>query len=578
MKMPQLLSGHTMTPAGILRPQSMQLSLRADGTSTASMVLDSESPDVQIGTWIQIWAPNGEMCVMYVKNRKKDYITGNITLTLEHTFSLLSDMVVFGEITAETMSGTTGATTCTVKQAIQYLLGQQTETLFSMNNADCDFNDAQGWKFTNSDIHSDLNSLTDAIQDCQWEFDQTSLPWKLKLKEWPTSATMELRRNRNLESLQVTLDRSGMYTRAYPTGKNNLHIDSVNSNVSYLDRNTATYGVIANVITDSTIASPDLLKAWAEKQLKKNSVPKVSVTISGYELSQATGESLDKLVIGRMCRIPLPEYGETVTERLSELSWKDAISQPEAVTCTLANELKTLTGVLNEKARGGGGGSKRANTEHDCELGEDEEKIEEFDNSDIWINRDSVWAVCGAYEVTTLPGGGKKLKMVEGTALVLERNHTEYGIYDEGNLTGGICVDKINGQSGTVLKLTADVIDIQGVISKLVSENIQVMNITVTGDGVFTDGVTCATVDANDGTSGFKDIYTKGLEIDDTSFVFDNDTVTWQSYTARYIETSSLWYFLRAATDSTTPTGTTLGRVITGSRNTTIHYLGKAST
>ena len=307
MKMPILLSGHSMTPVGPLRPQSMGLNMRTDGLSSATIVLDENNPDVSIGAWVQIWAPNGEMCVMYVKNRKKDYITGQVTLSLEHTFGLLQAMVVFGEVTAATMSGTQEATTCTVYQAITYLLNQQTETLWTMASADCDFNDAQGWKFTNSDIYNDLNSLTDAIMDCQWEFDQSVFPWKLKLKAWPVSSTMEMRRNRNLESLKVTQDRSGMYTRVYPTGKNNLHIDAANSGVSYLDRNTATYGVIAQVITDSTIASADLLKAWAQKQLKKNAEPKYTVSITGYDLSEATGEPMDHFIIGRMCRIPLPD-------------------------------------------------------------------------------------------------------------------------------------------------------------------------------------------------------------------------------------------------------------------------------
>ena len=477
MRMPILLSGHTMTPAGALRPQSFQLSMRTDGLSSGTLVLDPDNPEVIVGSWIQVWAPNGEMCVMYVKNRKKDYVTGNVTLTLEHTFGLLQGMVVFGEVTPETMSGTTGAETCTVSQAITYLLGQQAENLWTMANGDCDFTDAQGWKFTNSDIYNDLNSLTDAIEDCQWEFDQSVFPWKLKLKEWPTASTMELRRNRNLDTMNVTLDRSGMYTRVYPTGKNNLHIDSVNNNIPYLDRHTSTYGVIANVITDSTIKDPNLLKAWAKKQLKRNSVPKVSVTISGYELSQATGESMDKLITGRLCRIPLPEYGETVTERLIELSWRDCIAQPDAVTCTLANELKTITGVLNERARGGGGGGKKNNTEHDCELEKDEDKIEMFENSDIWINRDSIWAVCGQYEVVTHPDGSKELIVIEGTALKLRREGTEWGIYDEGNLTGGIMIQKINDE--TVLTISADRIDIQGVVNSLSAYDIEVRSLNV---------------------------------------------------------------------------------------------------
>ena len=563
MKMPILLSGHSMTPVGALRPQSMSLNMRTDGLSSASMVLDEDNPDVSIGAWAQIWAPNGEMCVMYVKNRKKDYITGLITLSLEHTFGLLQAMVVFGEVTAATMSGTQGATTCTVTQAITYLLNQQTENLWTLYQ--CDFNDAQGWKFTNSDIYGDLNSLTDAIMDCQWEFDQSVFPWRLSLKAWPTSSTMEMRRNRNLESLKVTQDRSGMYTRVYPTGKNNLHIDAANSNVSYLDRNTATYGVIAQVITDSTIATAELLKAWAQKQLKKNAEPKYTVSITGYELSEATGETMDHLVTGRMCRIPLPEYSTTVTERLTELSWKDCIKQPDAVNCTLANELKTITGVLNEQARGGGGGGKKANTEHDCELGEDEEWIEEFENTDLWINQDSIWAVCGCYTVITT-ASGKKLIVNDGTALIIERNHTEYGIYDEGNLTAGIVIGKLNDGS-TSLKITADVIDIDGIVSELSTYDIQCDSITCTSEASFDGGI--YTTDISGANAYFDNVY---AAIDADSFEMDNHTGTWKSQTVVTSVGQTKFTKTFMLGDETTWNHAVVTDV--SYNNTTIHYLG----
>ena len=547
MRMPILLTGHTMVPADVVRPQSMQISMRAEGLSTASMVLDNDNPDVEIGDWFQIWAPNGEMCVMYAKNINRDYVTGLRTVQMEHTFGLLAGMIIFGEITAATMAGTAGAETCTVYQAISYLLGQQTESLWQMLQADCDFTDAQGWKFTNSDILSDLNSLTDAILDCQWEYDQTSLPWKLKLKAWPTAASMEMRRNRNLETLKVTYDRSGMYTRVYPTGKNNLHINSVNSNVSYLDDSTAQtrYGVLANVITDSTIGSAALLKAWAQKQLARNSQPKISVSISGYELSQATGEDMDHLLTGRVCRIPLPEYGETVNERLTELSWKDVVTQPEAVTCTLANELKTITGVLNEKARGGGGGSKKANTEHDCELGEDEEKIQTFENADIWVNRESIWAVCGCYDVITT-ASGTELRMKDGTALTITRDGSTWGIYDAGNLTAGIIVGKVNGQTGTYIKIQADKIDLSGYVTTSMME------------------------------SAFQDIQqaTIGQLTVSNYMTLLGHNAEWKSYSARHVSLSGSSYICVASSSGGQPYATTTGRIVTGYQDTTINYIG----
>ena len=375
MKNPIVLTvdpiGGSVETETVLYPQKMQLNLRTDGQSACTMTLAPECEDVDIGKIVQLWAPNGDTCIMYVKSRNRDYATGIQTLTLEHVFGLLKDMIVFGEITPPDMTGTATDTTIAVEDALEYLLGQQTAEYFELYV--CDFDDEEGWKFTNSDVYSALNSIADSIENCQWEFDFSTFPWSISLVEIPSSSEvdMEMRKDRNVSSVKVNIDRSQMYTRAYPTGKNDLHIDSVNSNVSYVDYNTGTYGVICKVITDSTIDNPTLLKKWAQKQVKRNSVPKITVTVDGYELSQMTGESLDHFRTGLRCRVTVPDLlDDPIVERMTELSWSDCVSAPNHVTCTLANDLKTITGIIFEQvAQSRGAGSRKANTEHDNELG-----------------------------------------------------------------------------------------------------------------------------------------------------------------------------------------------------------------
>ena len=386
MKNPVVLTVDTanasISSAAILYPQKMQLSLRVNGQSTCSMTLAPECADVEIGSIIQVWAPNGETCIMYVKTRNRDYATKMQTLTLEHVFGLLKDMIAFGEITPPIMSGHDGDTTVSVKKAVRYLLTLQTAEYFKMRNSgDCDFTDEAGWKFTNSDILSALNSIADSIEDCQWQFDFSVFPWRLQLVEIPgeNEVDMEMRLARNISGIKVNVDRSQMYTRAYPTGKNDLHIDSVNNDVSYVDNTTAAaqYGIICKVITDSTIDNAALLKKWAQKQVKRNGTPRITVTADGYELSQLTGESLDHFRTGLRCRLTVPELmDDPVVERMTQLNWGDCIAAPDRVTCTLANDLKTMTGILYEQVtQSRGAGSKKANTEHDNELGKHKQSI-----------------------------------------------------------------------------------------------------------------------------------------------------------------------------------------------------------
>lgn len=536
MKMPEVLNGQSLSVRVRLQPIELGISLKAEDLSTATIKLDKTAPEVGLGEWIRITAPNGEMFVGYVKTKNTDYISGETTLNIEHVFGLLDEMVMFGEFDAAAMGGTGNKVPAST--AMQFVLSKQTSQIFRYGS--CAFPDSQGWKFTNSTIKSALTDIFEALADAQWEFDQTVFPFAVSIKQQPTTATMEMRKNRNLSSMKVNLDRSQMYTRVYPIGNKNLHIDG-----DYIDRNTSQWGIVAQTITDSTITDKDLLRSWANAQLKRNADPAINVSINGMELSEATGESMDRFRVGKLCRVPLPDYGITVTQRMVELSWRNALADPLNVTVSLASEHKTLQGVMNEQARGGSGG-KKSKHKDGCDLEEESGKIYEFENSDIWINRDNVWAVsaqydvftdgegrhvrlksgalleveresgiyqtvgdiisdqdqniegleswvdtfegsalwtqrdnitgvCGEYEVeyyTDSSGHRKKrLKIKNGTGLVMERNGATFGVYDSGNLTAGVMIQRLNN-GDTNLKLKADRIDIDGLVTQLQAKTI----------------------------------------------------------------------------------------------------------
>ena len=81
---------------------------------------------------------------------------------------------------------------------------------------------------------------------------------------------------------------------------------------------------------------------------------RVTGTVSGLDLSGATGEPLDKLTVCRLCRIPLPEYGTTILEKVAKLTWRDKIKDRESVAVTLANAVNDVQSILKEeKARSG---------------------------------------------------------------------------------------------------------------------------------------------------------------------------------------------------------------------------------
>ena len=75
-------------------------------------------------------------------------------------------------------------------------------------------------------------------------------------------------------------------------------------------------------------------------------------------------------------------------------------------------------------------------------------KVETFEGSELWSDRNNIVGVCGEYEVQTDPSTGVKTLIIKsGGGLKIRRNNTEFGIYDEGSLTAGIMVDRINARN-----------------------------------------------------------------------------------------------------------------------------------
>jgi hypothetical protein len=127
-----------------------------------------------------------------------------------------------------------------------------------------------------------------------------------------------------------------------------------------VEKNADIYGVISKTETDQSKDSEAELRRWANELLERHAEPTVSVTAEGLELAEATGESLDKLTLGRICRIPLEEFGTTIEERITELSYPDKIHAPEVVRITLANNRQDVTSIIADAIKKGGGGRRGA--------------------------------------------------------------------------------------------------------------------------------------------------------------------------------------------------------------------------
>jgi len=254
-------------------------------------------------------------------------------------------------VTPKTIAGGS-ATTCTAEQAVRYILGKQSDwklgsfSYGSVRNA---------YKFDGDTLFDALETVTDTLEDAVWTYDLTTYPFKLNITKMNDTVMSEMRAGRNLTTISRTVDRSAMYTRFYPIGKDDLHLPE-----QYVQKNTSQYGVISKVETDTSLDTEAELRAWANERLRKHAEPAVTDDVEGLELADATGESLDRLQICRMCRVPLPDWGTTITERIIQLSYPDKVHNPEKVRVTMGNARNDVVRIIADNMKKGGKGGRGA--------------------------------------------------------------------------------------------------------------------------------------------------------------------------------------------------------------------------
>lgn len=343
-----LLSGHSLTGITQFEPESMALNL-TERQSTATITLGEEAPAIGVGDWLRDETEPGAGIVWRVKTVDTQYERKTRTIQLEHAINTLRDTLMFGEVTPKTITGNTSATNCTAEEAITYILNQQSDWVLGT----CGYSASNPYNFNGDDLFSALETVSSSLEDCWWSYDLTVYPFEITISPKSTAVSTELRMSRNIQTARMTVDRSRMYTRLYPIGKNNLHIDG-----DYVSVNEEIYGTISKTETDQSISTKEELERWAEERIAKHCEPLVTVTVSVLDLSEATGETLDHIVLGAKCRMPLEEYNVTIEETITKISYGDKIAEPEKGTVTLANVQEDVASIINQLIKSGTKGTK----------------------------------------------------------------------------------------------------------------------------------------------------------------------------------------------------------------------------
>lgn len=342
MNLPRLLDSN-MNEVRRLNPISLSITENIVPLSTARMTLprDQAIPD---GSYVELFTENGSVGIYKATVPSIDYTTTVDTYSLEHAVTDVGGYLVRTKIDNELK---------TLPEAITKIFSYYPT---AANGGKWQIGTVcSGYVVLSADysnILQTMNSVIKQIEGAYMTFDFTTSPWTINIITLSDTVSAEGRLNRNIKSVTVSRDYSKLCTRVWVTGLD------YNRQRSYMDADTKDiYGVYEAKVDGSYTRTQAQKKATA--YLDKYKHPLYSVSISGEDFSSITGETLDRVAIGKTYRLAIPDFNFTLSEPIISISWEDVINTPYDVKITLGNPEVTIVNTLSEDSSeyNGAGGS-----------------------------------------------------------------------------------------------------------------------------------------------------------------------------------------------------------------------------
>lgn len=330
---PQLESNQTtLKEVGRLHPADMSVQLNIVPLCRASLTLLEDDLPVQIHDFVELYGQNGSFGIYRVVNVSTTYKKQR-KIELSHALDVFSDVVLSGETT---ISG--------VRQALQYIIAGQTANiggtpLWQLGTVS-DTN-AYTMKVEFSNAMQCLSDLANAEDEYFYTFDFSVFPWKLNFIKRSETVVSEFRLPRNVENCQVTLDDSELCTKLYlsvdtTTQTENGPVTTTTHEIHDYAAGQAQWGIVCRTagIDMDEVANKT---AWINRFFRHYGKPILQITINGEEINKLTGESLDRIRLGRVCRVALPDYNSVFDEQIVSLTYSDVLRNPMGVVVEMAN-------------------------------------------------------------------------------------------------------------------------------------------------------------------------------------------------------------------------------------------------
>ena len=392
VRLPRLLkrelSGTRLQEAGRFHPISLSLDLNMLPLSTATMTLAENDLPVKVHDFVELYNQHGSVGIFRVASIEKVY-RGRRRVELNHALDVLNDAIY------ATLNNDEEAFDGTPTAYITKMLGAQTQkignTAFWQLGTCADTESLQK-KLRFQNVLEALCDLGKEHEDYYFTFDFSTFPWTLNFVARSNAVVSEFRLNRNIASCSVTVDDTDLCTRLYLSIDTKETVTQSGETAGEKTEQTfavyndttaqAVWGVVART-AGVEFASASIknakLQSWVNDYFARHNAPLAQISISGQDLKEITGVSIDEIQMGKICRVALPEYSEVFLERVVTVSYPDALRKPTSVRVSLANKRQTaedsIAAVRKEASRAGGSGGGAAKKAENNETEIERQKI-----------------------------------------------------------------------------------------------------------------------------------------------------------------------------------------------------------
>lgn len=329
MRLPRLLNADGSERAR-LHPVKLSATINKTPLSVSNMVVLSGN-DILVRDFVEIYRKDKSLGIFRVASVGRES-KGTQNINLSHGIVTLEDSVTPAETTVQ---GTLSAVVATL---LGYQKGTARWAVGSVPNEG-----AYKLEVDRTNLLQAFCDLCKLAKDYVFRYDQTTTPWKINAYPVATENLSECRLNRNTADPRMTIDESDLCTRVLAPQLDN----------GYMDADTiSTWGIVERDLGVADDIDAAEVKKYAAEVLESRKNPAISVEIDAFELSDRTGDPIDRFEIGYRCRVAMADIGISVLETIEALYYGDLLASPDIVIITLANKprdvSKSLASLANQ--------------------------------------------------------------------------------------------------------------------------------------------------------------------------------------------------------------------------------------